>query len=142
MRERVAEEIDRGIERADGVMPAWGSDDCVLWVADILRAATGRDPAADFRGRYSSKEEAYGLIGPRGLAFGIQKRVRRFGWQPMRRGLVAQAEVGDLGIFREPRLALQACVIKLSSRFWVGRGVLGVAYIPNERITVAWSIEP
>ena len=134
LRERIAEEIQRGIERADGVHPVWGVDDCTLWVANILRDATGKDPAKSFRGKYSNKEEAYALIGKRGLAFGIQRRSRVFGWKPLSKKMLHLAELGDIGIFKDSQRGIQSCVLKISSRFWIGRAPLGVAYLPNEKI--------
>lgn len=138
LRERIADEVERAIDRADGVPARWGVDDCTLWIADILRAATGKDPAADFRGKYSDRTTAYELIGPRGLAFGIQKRAKRFGWQPLRRVEIAKAEYGDLGIARLP--GVQACVMKVSGRFWIGRSDRGVAYLANNLVTAAWRV--
>lgn len=138
VREKVAEAVEHAIDRADGVVARWGVDDCTLWIADILREATGKDPAEDFRGKYDDKAKAYELIGPRGLAFGIQKRARRFGWKPIRRVEVPFAQYGDLGIYRGP--GVQACVLKVSGRFWIGRSGGGVAYVPNDAIVAAWSI--
>ncbi len=33
----------------------WGARDCLLWPADWVRLAVGRDPAAAFRGRYRTQ---------------------------------------------------------------------------------------
>ena len=41
---------------------AWGVRDCFLWSSDAVQATTGRDPAADLRGRYSSWPEARALL--------------------------------------------------------------------------------
>ena len=139
-RERVAGAIQHGIERAEGVMPVWGSDDCVLWVADILEEALGKDPADSFRRKYGTQEQAYKLIGPRGLAFGIHRRARRFGWKPIRKTEIPLAQVGDIGVYRDYARGVQACVLKISPRFWIGRSIKGVSYVPNERIVAAWSI--
>jgi len=40
----------------------WGRFDCVLFAADTVKALTGVDLAADFRGRYSTALEARRLI--------------------------------------------------------------------------------
>lgn len=138
IRERIAEEIERAIERAEGRHTYWGWDDCTIWIADILRAATGEDPARDFRDQYTDKASAYAVIGPRGLAYGIQRRARRYGWRPMRKAEIPLAQVGDIGIYRAP--GLQALVIKVAGRFWVGRADMGVAMIPSDRVTAAWSV--
>ncbi|MGA2650427.1 MAG: hypothetical protein ABSF28_07880 [Terracidiphilus sp.] len=40
----------------------WGTFDCALFAADGIKAMTGVDIAADFRGKYSTEEEAFALI--------------------------------------------------------------------------------
>lgn len=138
IRERIAAEVEAALDRAEGVPARWGVDDCTLFIADILRAATGKDPAEDFRGKYGDKAAAYELIGPRGLAYGIQRRARRYGWQPMSRSRVRLAQYGDLGIYRGP--GVQACVLKCGPGFWLGRADYGVAYVRDEKIVAAWSV--
>lgn len=44
----------------------WGRHDCVLFAADAVRACTGLDPAAQFRGTYASEVEAEALLALRG----------------------------------------------------------------------------
>lgn len=41
------------LRRAIGRRMVYGQDDCALWCADIVQAATGYDPAADLRGTYA-----------------------------------------------------------------------------------------
>lgn len=41
---------------------AWGSNDCMMFTADMVLAITGVDHAADFRGTYSTPEEARAII--------------------------------------------------------------------------------
>lgn len=41
---------------------AWGSHDCALFAADAVKAISGVDIADDFRGKYSTEDEAYALI--------------------------------------------------------------------------------
>lgn len=53
--------------RAGGARPfAWGVQDCCLWAADWVLAATGRDPAAVWRGRYRTALGAARLAARRG----------------------------------------------------------------------------
>jgi hypothetical protein len=40
----------------------WGAFDCVHFLGDWIRIATGDDPLADFRGQYSTREEAFALL--------------------------------------------------------------------------------
>jgi hypothetical protein len=51
------------IEAAGAAPFAWGSNDCSLFVCDVILAMTGVDLAADFRGKYATRDEAAALIG-------------------------------------------------------------------------------
>ena len=42
---------------------AWGTFDCAIWACDWIRDATGFDPAASYRGKYSSEAEAIAIFG-------------------------------------------------------------------------------
>ncbi len=46
---------------------AWGSHDCMLFAADAVLACTGRDPAAEWRGRYTTEAQAEAIMGEGGL---------------------------------------------------------------------------
>lgn len=46
------------LARARAAEFAWGEHDCCLFAADVVRAITGRDPAAAFRGRYRTRRGA------------------------------------------------------------------------------------
>ena len=50
------------LRRVIGRRVVYGQDDCALWCADIVRAATGFDPAADLRGTYSDFAQCRSLI--------------------------------------------------------------------------------
>jgi hypothetical protein len=41
---------------------AWGTNDCVTFVADAVWAMTGEDPIADIRGQWDSEESAAALL--------------------------------------------------------------------------------
>lgn len=41
---------------------AWGVNDCAMFCADWIHTATGVDPAAEFRGTYSSEAEADAVL--------------------------------------------------------------------------------
>jgi len=44
--------LTRFLNRIAGIPFAWGQNDCLLWLADWVRANRGVDPAGDLRGRY------------------------------------------------------------------------------------------
>jgi hypothetical protein len=45
----------------------WGTHDCVLWCADWIQKVTGEDLAANWRGTYSTQEEADTILGSLGF---------------------------------------------------------------------------
>ncbi len=57
----------------------WGSHDCCLFAADAVIAVTGVDPAAEWRGRYSSEAEALALQGEGGLEGIVATGLAAFG---------------------------------------------------------------
>jgi hypothetical protein len=65
-----ADPLSRFINEAAERPFRWGDWDCLLWLADWVRANRGVDPAGDLRGRYSSMlgaarivREAGGMVG-------------------------------------------------------------------------------
>src|SRR5689334_21603842 len=46
----------------------WGTHDCVIWSADWLHKIKGEDPAAEWRGKYSTEKEAQALFASLGVA--------------------------------------------------------------------------
>src|SRR4051812_49385812 len=87
----------------------YGKLDCSLWAADWVRQQTGVDLAADWRGRYSSREQYMRLLMAQGglvrVAAGALKTVGATMIDP------ADAKPGDIGIIvvepREPALAIR-----------------------------------
>ena len=45
----------------------WGETDCVMFAADCVKAMTGEDPAANYRGKYDSREGAARVIARAGF---------------------------------------------------------------------------
>ena len=41
---------------------SWGINDCMMFSADMVEAVTGVDHAADYRGTYTTREEAQAII--------------------------------------------------------------------------------
>jgi hypothetical protein len=63
-------------QRQRAIPFAWGSSDCGLFVADVAKLLTGRDPAEGFRGTYDSK-------------VGIKRIMVENGWQTLGDGAAA-----------------------------------------------------
>jgi hypothetical protein len=58
--------LDAAIEDARKKSFAWGGHDCALFAADVVKAITGEDFAAPWRGRYESAVQAMRRLRPHG----------------------------------------------------------------------------
>lgn len=127
--------IERGLERAEANLFRWGVDDCALWCADVLRDALHVDAAEAFRGRYDTRDGAYDVLGPLGLALALARAARRNGWARIH---PSDARIGDLGLAVGMDVA---CVLKYRGGFWVGRDVdHSWVLIPEYHIRYAWCV--
>lgn len=136
-REKLAAAIERAIEKSETSVACWGSDDCVLWCADILRDVLGFDPVPTIRGKYDDQAGAHAIIGKQGLAAGMRYRARKFGWKRID---PERALPGDLGVFKDKQTGTQSCVLKFRGRFWAARGWHGAVLLPDDRVSTAWSV--
>ena len=71
---------------------AYGAHDCALFAADAVRAMTGTDLAAEFRGRYATLKEGLKLAGTSHM------QILR---QHFEQGPTAFAQVGDIAVIGE-----------------------------------------
>lgn len=106
--------LNQAIQAARWRPFVWGEHDCCLFAANVVRAMTGNDPAADLRGRYRSRSGAGRLIKDAGgLDALVDRMARAAGLSPIP---VAYAHRGDpvlveteggpaLGICCGPRIA-------------------------------------
>ncbi len=109
---------------------AWGLHDCCLWAADAVFAQTGVDPAAPWRGTYSSARDAIALVGRLGGMEAIGALVG-----PAIPPLTAQA--GDIGLVRhEGRDSLAVCTGPL----WLAPAAAGLAPLPLDLAVAAWRV--
>lgn len=79
------------IEAARGRPFCWGTHDCALFAAGVVEALTGKDFAAELRGRYTTRAEAVALLGARG---GLEAVVTTALGSP--RAYTALAQRGDV----------------------------------------------
>ena len=54
--------LARFIESRRNMPFAWGTHDCAMFAADAIRAITGVDHAAIFRGLYDTREQAEAIV--------------------------------------------------------------------------------
>lgn len=114
----------------------WGRSDCLLSLADIVAEARGYDPAAPFRGRYTTARgaarvtSAYG-----GFAGALEAMAAAHGWREIE---PRQARIGDVGLLqgaRGPR-----CGVIRHERLWVGRTLTAFAGVRTELVARAWRV--
>jgi hypothetical protein len=78
---------------------AWGAVDCGLAAADAIQAMTGKDPAAELRGRYSTADgatEALLAFAGGGIEAAAEKIAAQQGWSEIP---IKFAGRGDLVLF-------------------------------------------
>jgi hypothetical protein len=128
------------LERAK--MPfIWGTNDCCTFAADAIKSITGADIAAEFRGRYSTKTEAFKLIkqitGGSTVEDAAAYCAAKHGLQELTSPLFAQR--GDLVVMVENGETL-AGVVHLNGRHIVTVGEKGlmVKYITD--VKRAWRV--
>lgn len=86
--------LNDAIACAAMTQPAWGSKDCCLMAADLVQAITGKDPAAVFRGTYSSRLGAARIIAKFGGVEALAESIaKENGWSEIP---VRMAGRGDL----------------------------------------------
>lgn len=93
---------------------AWGAHDCCTWMADAVVAVTGRDPAAPWRGQYTTEAEAMAMLGASGLEAVVAARMVEFGApecpvRAVQRGDAVLAVLRNeplLGVALGPRIAV------------------------------------
>lgn len=110
-------------------------DGCALFQCDIHLAATGDDPAAKWRGRYTTPRGMRRVMGKGGLANCMRGAARRHGWKRIK---PLAARVGDVGLVLTPTGF--AVVRMLHRGEWIGRNAMGWSMLPTDRVRVAWAI--
>lgn len=105
----------------------WGQNDCAIWSANAVLVKTGVDPAAPFRGTYSSRFECRQMIMRAG---GLLRLI-----QPQMTGFMPfnQHGVGVLKIGKQTMCGL------LTGGRAVVRKESGIAFVDSFQILEAWS---
>lgn len=132
-RRRLAYHLRKAMAAAQGV-PA-PIDCCVMFQADVHRAAFGSCPVSEWRGRYSSVRGMKRVLGPGGLPSRMRQVARRQKWK---RVDPAKARVGDIGLV--PAVNGLAVVRMLHRNQWIGRNQTAWSVLPTSMILRAWSV--
>ncbi|MFN3575363.1 MAG: DUF6950 family protein [Tabrizicola sp.] len=111
---------------------SYGSNDCALFVAGAVRALTGHDPAAAWRGTYTTLEGGLKRLKKAGIADHVAVVDGLF-----QRVAPAFAQVGDVALLRAESseglgIVVGETVVCLSPR--------GLAHLPRNFIIAAWTV--
>jgi len=110
----------------------WGEHDCALGAADAVLMMTGTDPAAAFRGRYTSKVGAALIIVEHG---GLEAMVTAALGDPLPTPKLARR--GDVVLVDSPEGQAIAVVLGASA---AGPGPDGAVFVPMEGWKAAWRV--
>lgn len=115
----------------------WGENDCCLFTANWMRAVTGIDGGAPWRGRYGSENECLAILERQGGVAGVMARGAGLVGLPA----TANPVRGDVGVIKvravrgEPRVGA-IC----TGRRWAVMSALGVRSLRGE-VEAAWSAQ-
>jgi hypothetical protein len=109
----------------------WGSNDCCLFAADCIKAATGVDVAEDVRGKYCDTITAYRLIDSFG---GLESIAAARCGSEINPG---QAVFGDIGLVENHG---RPCLSVFGGQFFHAPAEHGLTIIPIEACTKAWRL--
>lgn len=113
---------------------AWGSNDCLMFCADVVLAMTGFDHAENYRGNYSTEAEAQAIIntltGASDVVGVIDTLFKRVPVLQARRGDLVAATVSERG----PSIGVCAG----GGCFFVGPG--GLIQTPLQGCITAWRV--
>jgi len=132
-REGWPEALAATVEAARAESFAWGEHDCCLFVANAVRATTGRDIAEGLRGSYRSERGAWRALRRRGWA-GLEEC---FDALLGERVAPLTARRGDVALFEGGRGPTVGIVLG-SAIAATGPG--GMEFVPLGRARVAWRV--
>jgi hypothetical protein len=119
----------------------WGKNDCALFVADGIQSLTGVDIAPDFRGKYTTEEEAFQLIeavtGGKTVEDAAAWCAARYGLEEWACPLGAQR--GDMVVLMDADRLISG-LVHLNGRDIVAVGEEGLKRIPLTAVTRAWHV--
>jgi hypothetical protein len=138
LRPRLAAAIDAAVGESLVRAWVWGQWDCAMACARVLEGALGYDPAARWRGRYSTprgfmrvlKRDGYVCLQGALASVAVERRWREIAPE--------EAAKGDVGV-AEAR-GLQSCVLNWTPGYWLGFRDAGHGFVPSGAIVKAWSI--
>lgn len=125
------------IARARALPFTWGLHDCCLWPAAVALALTERDPAASWRGQYTTARSAVKLwrAHPEGLLGLIHDCCADVGFEPVD---VALAKRGDIVAAKQGDFHVGGICI---GRQFAAVGSSGLVFNPMRDAVSAWGVK-
>jgi hypothetical protein len=121
---------------------SWGKNDCCTFAADAIKAFTGTDIAADFRGKYNDQPTAlaaiHNITGGRTVADAAVWAAKKHGLEERTHPLMAQR--GDLVLIQNGDGNLIAGIVHLNGRHVVSVGEDGMKRFSIRAVKRAWKI--
>jgi hypothetical protein len=109
---------------------AWGEHDCVLFAADAVKAQTGVDRLAAYRGRWKTARGAARLLKRLGgMAAAVDQVLTPIA--------PSMAQRGDVAAWRDADGRLQLAIVEGESL--MGPGEAGLMRLPRAAMVCAWS---
>lgn len=112
---------------------AWGSADCVCFMAACVEAMTDEDPMAEYRGQYEDEETAKAVMKLMGGGSLYNAMRRKFG-KPIH---VSMAKRGDLAL---AKTAMGPTVFVVLGEQMTGPGDDGLEMVPTAGATRAFRV--
>jgi hypothetical protein len=110
----------------------YGSNDCALFAAGAVRAMTGHDPAAGYRGVYSTFEGGLKRLRKAGFEDHVAQAASLFQEVPP-----AFAQVGDITLIEAPEGRALGI---LAGEMIACLGPLGLGHLPRTAASRAWTV--
>jgi hypothetical protein len=122
----------------------WGYTDCSLFASDAINVMNGSDPAYWFRGKYTTKKQAFKLLkqfGGGGLPETVTKIMKDMHYPEISSD---EANSGDLVLIDVANVHPDAfgltSAIMASPAVAIAQGKDGLVYVDNPDIKRAWAI--
>lgn len=142
IRRCLGQEVSIEMASACKTIVEYGKDDCVLFCSNPIWRVLGYDPAAEWRGRYSTREQALEIIGPLGLGFVLRRAAQRYCWKRID---PTMALAGDPALVLLPISQSQSAITTMICRapgWFVARNEIGFTALKSNMARIAWSILP
>ena len=131
--------LGEAVAAADRMPFAWGTNDCCLFVADCIRAMTGTDLGASFRGKYDDPASAMALIAFATDGGGVEQLVEQLCREnDMGEVEVAYAQRGDIAL-HDVEAGPAAGIIYGDGALYLSEA-LGLVAVPRASIRRAWRV--